>query len=130
MKDEAEFKRQLVKGCIARGAYAIRHEDRYGLGRLDLAIQFPGYPHVLAEGKLVPHQSFAPTLRQFEEGERYRKAGGIAALIGWDPKTKQMYIHEWAKKATKEGSFTNLGLDLDDAGTLEAWLEWRARRGS
>ena len=111
----------MVKGCVERGAYAIRHEDRYGVGRLDLAIKFPDYPHILAEGKLVAHQAFAPTLRQFEEGERYRRAGGTAVLLGWDPATKQMYISEWVKKASKATSFS-LGPDTDDAEALEAWL--------
>jgi len=120
MKDEAEFKRLLVKGCIKRGAHAERHEDRYGVGRLDLAIKFPRYPHVLAEGKLVPHQSFAPTLAQWENGSRYIKAGGTAALIAWDPKTEQMYIHEWGRTAKKETSFTLPG--VDDAEAFEAWL--------
>jgi hypothetical protein len=127
VKHEADFKRELVEGCEARGAYAIRHEDRYGLGRLDLSIKFPGLMEIKAEGKLVPHQSFAPTPRQFIEGEKYQAAGGIAVLLGWDRATRQMYIHPWAKTATKAGSFTKP--DLDDAAALEEWLMRRQQGG-
>jgi hypothetical protein len=123
VKLESRYKTELVAACQRRGAYAIRHEDRYGLGRLDLAIKFPGLVEIKAEGKLVPHQSFAPTPRQWIEGERYRAAGGLPVLIGWDPKTKQMYIHEWAESAKKADSFTRP--DLDDAEALEAWLRQR-----
>jgi len=90
-----------------------------------MAIKFPDHPHLLAEGKLVEHQSFAPTLRQWEEGERYIKAGGICALIGWDKKTKVMFIHDWARTATKADSFPPGGGYGPHAETLRDWLVWR-----
>jgi hypothetical protein len=120
---ESKFKTALVVGCIERGAYARRHEDRYAIGLLDMAIKFPEHPYILAEGKLVQHQSFAPTPAQYEEGKKFIRAGGICALIGWDPATKQMYIHEWAKTAKKATAFT--AHNGGDAQMLEAWLEWR-----
>ena len=63
MNRESKYKSELVDDCHRLGAYARRHEDRYAIGLLDLAIKFPGHPHLLAEGKLVEHQTFAPTLR-------------------------------------------------------------------
>jgi len=114
-----------VADCRRLGAYARRHEDRRAVGLLDMAIKFPDHPHLLAEGKLVEHQSFAPTLRQWEEGERYIKAGGICALIGWDKKTKVMFIHDWARTATKADSFPPGGGYGPHAETLRDWLVWR-----
>jgi hypothetical protein len=128
MNLESKFKVELVKGCKARGAYARRHEDRYALGLLDMAIKFPGHPHLLAEGKLVPHQSFGPTLRQHLEGQRYEAAGGLCALIGWDPKTKVMFIHPWAETATRAASFPPGGSYKDHAETLEEWLIWQTTK--
>jgi hypothetical protein len=125
MNLESKLKTQLVADCRGLGAYARRHEDRYAIGLLDLAIKLPGHPHLLAEGKLIPHQSFAPTLRQFEEGQRYIAAGGLCALIGWDPKTKVMYVHEWAKTALRKDSFPPGGSYGPHAETLRDWLIWR-----
>ena len=71
MNLESKLKAQLVTDCKKLGAYARRLEDRYALGLLDLSIKFPGHPHLLAEAKIVEHQKFAPTLRQYEEGKRY-----------------------------------------------------------
>lgn len=126
MNRESKYKSELVDDCHRLGAYARRHEDRYAVGLLDLAIKFPGHPHLLAEGKLVEHQTFAPTLRQFEEGKRYIAVGGLCALIGWDPKTKAMFIHDWAKSALKKDCFPPGGGYKSHAETLRDWLEWRA----
>ena len=123
---ESELKTKLVGDCRKLGAYARRHEDRRAVGLLDMAIKFPGHPHLLAEGKLVEHQKFAPTLRQHEEGERYIAAGGICALIGWEPKTKVMFIHPWARWAMKEDSFPPGGSYKNHAETLKDWLDWQA----
>jgi len=126
MNRESELKTDLVAACRKLGAYARRHEDRRAVGLLDLAIKFPGHPHVLAEGKLVEHQTFAPTLRQWEEGNRYIAAGGLCCLIGWDPKTKVMFVHPWARSATKAGSFPPGGSFKPHAETLKDWLDWQA----
>jgi hypothetical protein len=125
MKDEADFKRELVRQLNARGHYARRHEDRHAVGLLDMAILVRGHPHLLAEGKIVEHQAYAPTLRQWVEGERYKKAGGLCALIGWDPKTEVMFIHEWTKEASKRTSWPPGGSYKDYAETLEEWLKCR-----
>lgn len=125
---ESKLKRELVEACQAMGAYARRLEDRYAIGLLDLTIKFPGYPHLLAEGKIVGHQAFAPTLRQYEEGKRYIDAGGLCALIGWDSKTKVMFVHEWTKEAKKADSFPPGGSCKPHAETLRDWIIWRATK--
>jgi hypothetical protein len=116
---ESKFKTALVDECRELGAYARRHEDRFALGLLDMSIKFPGYPHLMAEGKLVHHQKFAPTLRQWVEGENYQAAGGLCCLIGFDPKTKLMYVHRWAKEASKSASLVG----SRSASTIREWLE-------
>ena len=118
----ADSRPSLSSSAELRGAYARRHEDQYAVGLLDLAIKFPNHPHLLAEGKIVQHQSFAPTPRQFEEGKEYIAAGGLCALIGWDPMTKAMYVHEWVEEASKKTAFTERG---NYALVLESWLVWR-----
>lgn len=122
---ESKLKRELVGACQAMGAYARRLEDRYAIGLLDLDIKFPGFPHFKAEGKIIEHQKFQPTLRQYEEGKRYIAAGGVCCLIGWDKKTKVMFIHDWAQWALKEDSFPPGGGFKPHAETLRDWLEWR-----
>ena len=129
MNLESKLKAQLVTDCKKLGAYARRLEDRYALGLLDLSIKFPGHPHLLAEAKIVEHQKFAPTLRQYEEGKRYTAAGGLCALIGWDKTTKVMFVaHPWAKEAFKESSFPPGGGYKPHAETLKDWLDWLATK--
>jgi hypothetical protein len=123
---ESELKTKLVGDCRKLGAYARRHEDRRAVGLLDLAIKFPGHPHLLAEAKLIEHQKFQPTLRQHEEGERYIAAGGLCCLIGWEPKTKVMFVHPWARWAMKADSFPPGGSYKPHAETLKDWLDWQA----
>ena len=123
---ESKLKTDLVGACRDLGAYARRHEDRFAIGLLDLSIKFPNHPHLLAEGKIVAHQAFAPTLRQYEEGRRYIAAGGLCALIGWDLKTKVMFVHPWAKTGSKADSFPPGGSYKDHAQTLKDYLDWLA----
>jgi hypothetical protein len=127
MNLESRYKAELVSDCKELGAYARRHEDKYALGLLDMSIKFPGHPHLLAEGKLAHYQKFAPTLRQWVEGNNYQAAGGLCCLIGWDPKTKLMFIHEWAREASKGGSWPPGGGE-PCAQTLKDWLEWIRQR--
>jgi hypothetical protein len=126
MNLESKLKTELVTACRKLGAYARRLEDRWAVGLLDLTIKFPGHPHLLAEGKVVEHQTFAPTPRQYEEGRRYEAAGGLCALIGFDKQTKAMFVHPWAKTALKKDSFPPGGSVKDHATTLKDWLEWIA----
>ena len=128
MNLESKLKTALVSDCRKLGAYARRHEDRRAVGLLDMAIKFPGYPHLLAEGKLVPHQAFAPTLRQWEEGNRYIAAGGLCCLIGWDPKTKVMFVHPWAQEGSRANSFPPGGSYKGHAEALREWLVWQATK--
>lgn len=122
---ESTLKTKLVGDLRRLGAYARRHEDRRAVGLLDMAIKLPGHPHLFAEGKLIKYQAFAPTLRQWEEGKRYIAAGGLCCLIGWDLKTKVMFIHDWAQIAHKKDSFPPGGSFKPHAETLKDWLEWR-----
>ena len=124
MNLESKFKAELIKQCRARGAYARRHEDRFAVGMLDCSIKFPHHPHLLAEGKIIMHQAFAPTPRQFEEGKAYIAAGGLCALIGWDAMAKVIFVHEWAEEASKKTAFTDRG---NYAMVLESWLVWRGK---
>lgn len=127
MNLESKLKAELVADCRKHGAYARRLEDRYAIGLLDLTIKFPGHPHLLAEGKIVEHQSFGPTQRQFVEGLRYIEAGGVCALLAWDKASKVMFIHEWAEVANKANSFPPGGSYKEGALTLMEWLQWRTR---
>jgi hypothetical protein len=126
MNLESELKTALVSDCRKLGAYARRHEDRRAVGLLDLSIKFLGFPHLEAEAKIIKYQAFSPTLRQYEEGKRYIAAGGICCLIGWDKKTRAMFIHPWAKIGSKADSFPPGGGYKPHAETLRDWLEWQA----
>ena len=127
MNLESKLKAALVTECRKLGAYARRHEDRYALGLLDLSIKFPDRPHLLAEAKIIEHQAFAPTPRQWIEGVDYEKAGGLCCLIGWDKRTKAMFIHHpWSKSATKADCFPPGGGSKAHAETLKDWLDWLA----
>ena len=129
MNLESKLKADLVTECKKLGAYARRHEDRYALGLLDLSIKFPDRPHLLAEGKIVEHQKFEPTPRQWKEGVDYTKAGGLCCLIGWDKQTKAMFIHHpWSRWAMKEDCFPPGGGYKSHAETLKDWLDWLAIR--
>jgi hypothetical protein len=126
---ESKLKTELASECRKLGAYARRLEDRYAIGLLDLTIKFPGYPHLMAEGKIVDHQSFGPTPRQYEEGRRYQAAGGLCCLIGWDKASKAMFVHEWAKVANKANSFPPGGGFKNHGETLKEWLHFRENWG-
>ena len=127
MNLESKLKAAFVAECRQAGAWARRHEDRYALGMLDMSIKFPNLPHIMVEAKLVPHQQFEPTPRQFEEGLRYEKAGGIAVLIAWDPKTMRMYVHQWVNTTHKEDSWPPDGAAPGlHVQALRTWLINRA----
>jgi len=102
---ESELKRRLVRmvNLTPRG-YAIRCEDRFAVGRLDMILKLPGLPVVWAEGKLVTGNLFAPSPRQFLEGHEIEEAGMRAVLIGW--KGVDMYVSPWVEKADIRTAFT------------------------
>ena len=102
------------------GGRARRIEDRYGTGILDLIIKPPGliYRPILAEGKLVHGNLFAPTGAQFEEGKRWEQAGLECVLIGW--KGNQMFLSPWVEKAHINNCFT--APDMDDVEALMEYL--------
>lgn len=97
--NEAQRKRELVAAIKAIGGHARRIEDSWAVGVLDLIIKLPSYPVFFAEGKIIKGNSFGPTPAQFAEGEKWRKAGVDAVLIGWQDSA--MYISPWIKKADK-----------------------------
>lgn len=103
--DEAGRKRKLVAEVNAlRGGYARRLEDRFAVGLLDLVIKLPELPWLWAEGKLIDGFKFAPTMRQYEEGERILATGTPVLLLGW--KGPIMYISPWVKQADLRDCFT------------------------
>jgi hypothetical protein len=102
--DEAGRKRKLVAEVNALpGGYARRLEDRFAVGLLDLVIKLPKLPWIWAEGKLIDGFKFAPTERQWVEGERILSTGTPAVLIGW--KGVVMYVSPWVKQADFRSCF-------------------------
>ena len=88
-----------------QGAYAVRHEDRYAVGRLDMIIKLPLHPIFFAEAKLIVGGFlFAPSSRQFIEGKRIKAAGLEAILVAW--KRLDLYVSEWTEQADIRDCFT------------------------
>ena len=106
--NEADQKRKIVREINALpGGYAVRIEDRWRVGMLDLIIKLPTYPVLWAEGKVVGGNLFAPTLRQWQEGQRIQESGMLALLFGW--KNDFMFISPWTKKANIQSCFFGSG---------------------
>ena len=102
---ESDYKRRLVAEINRLpGAYARRIEDRFAVGVLDLFIKFPRMDVIMAEGKVIAGNLFAPTERQFEEGMKLAFASIEPVLIGW--KYGQMYVSPWVKQADYRECFT------------------------
>jgi hypothetical protein len=96
--NEADCKRKLVAEINRlRGGRARRVEDRWAIGVLDLILKLPDLPLIMAEGKLIKGNLFAPTERQFIEGNRWIEAGVGAVLIGWRGET--MAVSPWTEQA-------------------------------
>jgi hypothetical protein len=109
VKSESDYKRELVAEINRLpGGRARRIEDRYGTGILDLIIKLPDRPLILAEGKIVNGNLFAPTGAQYEEGKKWQAAGVNCLLLGW--KRKQLYISHWVEKAHIDDCFTASGM--------------------
>ncbi len=116
---ESDYKRRLVAEVNRLpGGRARRIEDRFAVGVLDLIIKLPDRPMVLAEGKLIEGNFFAPTSAQFEEGKKWEAAGINCLLLGW--KHGQLYISHWVEKADYRACFANL--DINDAQALMEYL--------
>ena len=116
-KSEADYKRELVADINRLGGRARRIEDRYATGVLDLIIKLPHRPLVLAEGKLIDGNLFAPTGAQYVEGKKWQAAGVNCLLLGW--KHGQLYISHWVEKADCRECFT-----LQDGSDVEALMEY------
>lgn len=102
--DEAARKRKLVAEVNAlRGGYARRLEDRFAVGVLDLVIKLPRLPWIWAEGKIVDGFKFAPTERQWVEGNRILATGTPVVLIGW--KGPIMHVSPWVEQADTRECF-------------------------
>jgi hypothetical protein len=102
---EADYKRKLVAEINRLpGGYARRIEDRFAVGVLDLLIKYPEVEVIMAEGKLIEGNLFAPTERQYEEGLRLNRAEIEPFLIGW--KQGVMYVSPWVKQADYRDCFT------------------------
>jgi hypothetical protein len=118
-KSEADYKKDLVAE-INRfpGGRARRIEDRYGTGILDMIIKPPDMPLVMAEGKLIEGNLFAPTGAQYVEGLKWQAAKIECVLIGW--RNGQMFLSAWVEKAHVKDCFTVPG--LSDAQALIEYL--------
>ena len=129
--DEAELKTKLVAQCKRMGAYARRFEDRYGVGVLDTLVIFDNLPVCFVEAKMIRAREFGPTERQWVEGNRVLKTGGIyavPALVGWD-EHKLMYVGEWARRLPTQACIYQLKGD-DFAQTLWRFVnDYKQHRG-
>lgn len=128
--NEAELKRRLIAQAKTYGAYATRVEDRYRVGLLDTIIKFPFQPWVWVEGKITEgDQKFGPTPRQYEEGEKIEKAGGICALVGWDKGTKQMVVADWLPETWPSECWSDPNLrEFNYAKVLRTWLQQKSTK--
>lgn len=96
MKNEASFKRELVKEFKRLGHYARRIEDSFSVGFPDLIIIPKGCPVFFCEAKVVEGRTFAPTPRQFVELTRLGISRYcVPCVLGFGDVT--MYLHENAK---------------------------------
>ena len=118
--NEADHKLRLVKEVKLLGGMARRLEDKYALGLLDLVIKLPGQPMLWAEGKLIDGNLFAPTARQYLEGEDWLKAGVEVLLIGWD--RSAMYISPWVKQADKRQCWAAASINTNYARSLQEYM--------
>lgn len=101
--NEADRKRELVKAIRAIGGHARRIEDSWAVGVPDLIIKLPGCPVIFAEGKIIKGNLFGPTPAQFSEGMKWKRAGVVAVLLGWQDNL--MYVSPWTLKADKRDCF-------------------------
>ena len=106
-----------MKGInLLRGGYARRYEDRYAVGLLDLMLKLPDLPPVWAEGKVIDGHQFAPTPRQWVEGNRMIAAGLNIILLGW--RAGILYVSPWVEKADKRECISG----VDEIRTLREYL--------
>lgn len=72
MKTESELKTEFVKKLRSvNGWYATRIEDQYTVGRPDILVGVLYGPTLMIEAKVVKHQIFGPTPRQWVELQRF-----------------------------------------------------------
>lgn len=96
---ESTEKTKMVKLIKARGGYGRRVEDQYAVGTLDTIFIPIGGPTFFAEVKLVKHQSFGPTERQWVEMGRIDACAApfcFPIMIG--VKGGFYYFHEFGPK--------------------------------
>lgn len=99
MKNEADFKREVVKQFKKLGHYARRIEDKFTVGFPDLVTIPRGYPVFFVEAKIVRGHSFGPTERQYVELARLDISPKHSApcLMGFDG--HEIYLHPYAQSA-------------------------------
>lgn len=119
--EESHLKTQLVRQCKERGWYARRFEDQYAVGVLDIIIVPTGFNTLFLEAKVTDGLKFAPTERQYIEGQRVLEASGHALpiLVGW--RQQRMYIADWGREAYITKAFAQYG-SLNYAQTIEEWI--------
>ena len=79
MNLESRLKADLVTECkLSSAPTPAGMRTAMRLGSSTSRSSFPVIPHLLAEGKIVEHQKFAPKApRQYDECKRYTAAGGL-----------------------------------------------------
>ena len=123
MTNESDHKRALVAEIKSlRGGWARRVEDRFAVGVLDLILKLPDEPIIFAEGKMIDGNLFAPTQRQWIEGEKIQAAGLMVLLLGW--KGSQMSVSPWVPQADWRKCVTG----ADHIGTLKEYLRTSRRK--
>lgn len=83
--------------------------------------KLPALPWTFAEAKLVNGHLFAPSERQFVEGERILRTGSPVILIGW--KKGQMYLSPWVKQGDVRTSYSDP--ERSEVNALREYLTWR-----
>lgn len=85
MKDESDYKRELVAEFQRLGHYARRIEDRFLVGFPDLILIPKGMPIFFCEAKIIRGNSFAPRPRQYVELDRLAISPcAVPCVLGFD----------------------------------------------
>lgn len=99
MKNEADYKRWVVKEFKDRGHYARRIEDRFSVGFPDLLIMMRDSPMFVVEAKIIrTNLHFEPSPRQFVELQRLAISPKhvVPCVLGFIDDVS--FLHPYAKR--------------------------------
>lgn len=100
MRNETDYKTDLVKKFKKLGHYGRRIEDKYGVGFPDLILGIRDYPVFIAEAKVLRNKThFEPTERQGVELDRLSLSPKhiVPCLLAFDG--GELYLHPPVKRA-------------------------------